>query len=202
MKGAAAALVFFLLLFSGYKIYSVYRDHKTPEPEPAPAPVLPFPRPPEPIQPEPSEPLAPAVPGDVRGKDLWLHVVKGSYRMYLYKGKEVVQTFPIAVGANGGQKERVGDSRTPTGIFTVQQIQNARSWTYDFGDGRGPTPGAYGPWFIRLKTPGWSGIGIHGTHAPGSIGTRITQGCVRMHNKDLEELKRLVYPGMKVRISE
>ncbi len=203
MKGAAAALVLFLLLFSGYKGYQMYQDRRVPVPEPVPAPQPPVPKPlPEPVPPRPSEPLPPPVPEDVRAKDLWLRVVKSSYRMYLYRGKNLEATFPVAIGLNGGQKQRVGDSRTPTGSFTVQQIQNARSWTYDFGDGKGPTPGAYGPWFIRLKTPGWSGIGIHGTHAPDSIGTMITQGCVRMHNTDLEKLKRLVYPGMKVIISE
>jgi len=106
------------------------------------------------------------------------------------------------VGANGGQKRRVGDSRTPTGRFTVQQVQNSSKWTYDFGDGRGQTPGAYGPWFIRLKTPGWSGIGIHGTHDPDSIGRMITQGCIRMKNSDLEDLKKKVFVGMKVVITE
>ena len=203
MKGAAGALVLALLLFSAYRGYRVYRDRRTPEPEPIPSPQIPAPAPrPEIVPPGPSEPLPPPLPQDIRGQKRWLQVVKSSYKMYLYRGKELERTFPVAVGSNEGQKQRVGDSRTPTGTFTVQQVQNARSWTYDFGDGRGPTQGAYRPWFIRLKTPGWTGIGIHGTHAPDSIGTMITQGCIRMHNTDLEKLKRLVYPGMKVIISE
>lgn len=203
IKGAAGTLVLVLLLFSAYRGYRVYRGGRTPVSEPVPSPQIPAPvLRPEPLLPSPFEPLPPPLPQDIPGQKQWLRVVKSSYRMYLYRGKELERTFPVAVGTNGGQKQRVGDSRTPTGTFTVQQIQNARSWTYDFGDGRGPTQGAYGPWFIRLKTPGWSGIGIHGTHAPESIGTMITQGCIRMHNSDLEELKRLVYPGMKVVISE
>ena len=48
--------------------------------------------------------------------------------------------------------------------------------------------GAYGPWFIRLKTP-WKGIGIHGTHDPDSIGKDITEGCIRLKNSDLLDLK-------------
>jgi lipoprotein-anchoring transpeptidase ErfK/SrfK len=47
---------------------------------------------------------------------------------------------------------------------------------------------AYGPWFIRLKT-GWKGIGIHGTHAPSSIGKNDTEGCIRLRNEELVELK-------------
>ena len=60
--------------------------------------------------------------------------------------------------------------------------------------------GAYGPYFIRLLTPPHRGIGIHGTHAPESIGTRATEGCIRMNNDDLRELRPYVEPGMKVEI--
>ena len=62
--------------------------------------------------------------------------------------------------------------------------------------------GAYGPWFIRLKT-GWNGIGIHGTHDPGSIGTDVTEGCIRLQNKDVEELKKqYIKVGLPVVIEE
>ena len=151
---------------------------------------------------KPGTPAAPAVPKDVKKDQLWLHVHKGAYRMDMFKGDALVKSYKIAVGANGGQKQRVGDSRTPIGTFSVQQIQNSTSWTYDFGDGNGQTRGAYGPWFIRLKTPGWTGIGIHGTHDPRSLGTMITQGCIRMNNAELGELKKQVFLGMKVVISE
>ena len=60
--------------------------------------------------------------------------------------------------------------------------------------------GAYGPYFIRLLTPPHRGIGIHGTHAPESIGTRATEGCIRMNNDDLRELRPYVEVGMKVEI--
>ena len=82
---------------------------------------------------------------------------------------------------------------------SVQQIQDASAWTHDFGDGKGEIRGAYGSHFIRLKTPGHRGIGIHGTHDPASIGTRATEGCVRLNNSDLLELvKKYVYVGMPV----
>lgn len=215
LRAKLAGLVLLVVVgfLTGYVGYTLYRDltapsHEMPaEPRPAqtPEPPLKFPGPPEAPLPVPApEPQVspPPLPGRVRSDQLWLHVIKGSYRMYLYRGRNVERIFDVAVGANGGQKQRVGDSRTPTGEFTVQQIQRSSSWTYDFGDGNGPTPGAYGPWFIRLKTPGWSGIGIHGTHDPRSIGTMITQGCIRMKNHELEELKKTVFVGMKVVISE
>ncbi|MFA7620603.1 MAG: L,D-transpeptidase [Aminobacteriaceae bacterium] len=152
---------------------------------------------------QPVPPSLPPVPQFVAGpEDAWLHVVKGRMKMYYYRGDSVEREYSIATGANGGQKQRVGDNRTPVGSFTVQQIQDSRKWTYDFGDGNGPVRGAYGPWFIRLRTPGWRGIGIHGTHDPGSIGTMATQGCVRLRNEDIEELKGMVFVGMVVIITE
>mgnify|MGYP002747020231 CR=1 FL=1 len=52
--------------------------------------------------------------------------------------------------------------------------------------------GAYGNHFIRLETPGHKGIGIHGTHDPLSIGTRATEGCIRIKNSELERLVSLI----------
>jgi lipoprotein-anchoring transpeptidase ErfK/SrfK len=46
----------------------------------------------------------------------------------------------------------------------------------------------------------WTGIGIHGTHNPASIGTLATEGCIRLKNEDLQELRRLVDVGTPVRI--
>lgn len=114
-----------------------------------------------------------------------------------YKGVTRM-TYPIACGKNYGNKEKRGDMKTPEGIFHVSDIQDASDWTHDFHDGNGEIEGAYGPYFIRLDTPGHKGIGIHGTHLPESIGTRATEGCIRLKNEDLMELKKSVYEGMSV----
>lgn len=133
--------------------------------------------------------------------EYWLHIIKSDYKLYLYKGKQIAKTYDIGVGKNQGNKERRGDNRTPTGSFSIQSIENASSWTHDFRDGNGVIKGAYGPWFIRLKT-GWQGIGIHGTHDPDSIGSMVSEGCIRMKNEELEELKKQVFKDMKVVIEE
>ena len=52
----------------------------------------------------------------------------------------------------------------------------------------GAISGAYGPYFIRLNVPGQKGIGIHGTHDNNSIGSRASEGCIRMHNDDITQL--------------
>jgi lipoprotein-anchoring transpeptidase ErfK/SrfK len=90
--------------------------------------------------------------------------------------------------------------RTPEGNFSVQQIQNASTWAHDFRDGKGSIPNAYGPFFIRLRTGPWKGIGIHGTHNPNSIGTNATEGCIRLNNSDLLEFKGMIAVGTEVTI--
>ena len=111
---------------------------------------------------------------------------------------QIEQTWRVACGVNYGNKTRKSDYRTPEGRFPINQLLNAAGLSHDFGDGKGPVANAYGPWFFRLDVPGFITIGIHGTHLPESIGTRATEGCIRMRNEDLLELKERVAVGMPV----
>lgn len=121
-------------------------------------------------------------------------------RLIDYKGNELLSA-PIATGKNPGNKHNKGDMRTPEGVFQVADIQDASGWKHDFGDGKGEIAGAYGDFFIRLAVPGHKGIGIHGTHLPESIGTRASEGCIRMENEDLKRLVALIYPPLTVIIT-
>lgn len=121
-------------------------------------------------------------------------------QMYDYKGS-LTFSVSIACGRNLGNKKEKGDMRTPEGVFHVISIEDASGWSHDFKDGNGIIDSAYGPWFIRLDTPGYNGIGIHGTHAPESLGTRATEGCIRLKNEDVIKLKEKVYIGMTVVIT-
>jgi len=114
-----------------------------------------------------------------------------------YEGNEV-RNYGICCGKNYGNKQVVGDMKTPEGIFRITDIEDASTWGHDFKDGKGRIEGAYGPWFLRLAVPGHKGIGIHGTHKPESIGTRDTEGCIRLTNEDIADLKSRVSPGMVV----
>ena len=120
-------------------------------------------------------------------------------RLIDYKGREIFK-YPIACGKRYGNKEKEGDLKTPEGLFHITEIEKADHWTHDFGDGSGEISGAYGPFFIRLEVPGHKGIGIHGTHKPKSIGTRDTDGCIRLYNQDLVELVQFCHIGMAVLI--
>lgn len=121
-------------------------------------------------------------------------------RLIDYKGNELFSA-SVATGKNAGNKQEVGDMRTPEGVFQVADIQHSSDWEHDFGDGKGKIKRAYGDHFIRLVVPGHKGIGIHGTHLPESIGTRDSEGCIRMNNEDLNKLVSLIYPPLTVVIT-
>lgn len=111
---------------------------------------------------------------------------------------DTVFSAPVACGRNLGDKQRRGDNRTPEGTFSVSQIQDSRSWLHDNRDGLGPVKGCYGPWFIRIRHPKWTSIGIHGTRFPKSIGTRASEGCIRLNNEKVVELLKYVSIGSPV----
>lgn len=137
-------------------------------------------------------------------------VVKSEFTLYLYKGNNLEKSYPVAIGRSEGDKERVGDWKTPEGDFVISEIRNSSVWAHDFKDGKGKIRGAYGPWFFRLNTEStrtlsgktWKGIAIHGTHDESSVGTRASEGCVRVRNKDLEEFRNIMYVGMQVVIKQ
>lgn len=120
-----------------------------------------------------------------------------SLKLYDYRGKKL-NSYGISCGKNMGNKQKIGDMKTPEGVFHITNIEKASDWSHDFKDGKGEIEGAYGPWFLRLETPGHKGIGIHGTHKPESIGTRDTEGCIRLKNEDIADLKSKVNVGMVV----
>ncbi len=134
-------------------------------------------------------------------------IKKSVYMLYLMDNGNIVKSYGVALGKNPGQKEKSGDMKTPTGTFRVDEIIDASAWTHDFGDGKGEIKGAYGPWFISLDTMDlskgkWDGIGIHGTHDPSSIGTRASEGCIRLLNENVEDLKKYISVGTMVTIEE
>ena len=129
----------------------------------------------------------------------WIMIDKSDFLLTTWEGDRFLSGYTIATGENPGDKERVGDRRTPEGVFSVKSIHDSRAWVHDFGDGKGPVEHAYGPWFIRLET-GWKGIGIHGTHDPSTLGKMVTEGCIRMNNEALLEIVERAVPGTVVLI--
>ncbi|MBM7649122.1 lipoprotein-anchoring transpeptidase ErfK/SrfK [Bacillus ectoiniformans] len=93
----------------------------------------------------------------------------------LYNG-QVRKVYPIAVGKMLTQ--------TPLGEYVI--INKA------------PNPG--GPFGTMWMSLSKKSYGIHGTDNPSSIGQSVSKGCVRMFNKDVEELARTIPIGTPVSI--
>jgi len=101
---------------------------------------------------------------------------------------------------------RVGlgkEKRTPAGTFTILVKQERPAWFFDgrtipYGD---PENVLGTRWMGFDDQPGATGLGIHGTAAPESIGRDESMGCVRMRNEEVEELFDLLPRGTQVTIS-
>ena len=143
----------------------------------------------------------------VNPKNCFIVISKPEYRLYVCEvvdGDTVKRAhFPVCVGKAKGQKQKKGDMKTPEctveNPFTITEIVDASNWHHDFGDGRGSIL-SYGHWFMRLKTPGHSGIGIHGsTNNESSVPGRGSEGCIRLRDNDLIQLKeKYAFVGMRV----
>lgn len=104
-------------------------------------------------------------------------------RLSLYDRGRLVKSYPVGVG-------RVA-TQTPRGDFTIiNKVPYPNSYP-------GGPLSVFGTVWMGLSRPHY---GIHGTNNPASIGRYVSRGCIRMHNRDVEELARIVPIGTPVRI--
>lgn len=89
---------------------------------------------------------------------------------------EVIKSYPIA----GGKPS------TPSPIGTWTIIGKEADWGKGFGSR-----------WMALNVP-WGKYGIHGTNKPLTIGGAESLGCIRMFNKDVEDLYNRVRVGTTV----
>ncbi len=101
----------------------------------------------------------------------------------------VVKTWRTAVGTES--------TPTPGGTYTI--VNRVANPTY-YLPGKVITPGPSNPVGTRWMGLSLKGFGIHGTNNPGSIGRKASHGCVRMKNRDIEELFDLVRVGDTVEL--
>jgi L,D-transpeptidase ErfK/SrfK len=125
-------------------------------------------------------------------------------RLFYYQpdGNTVI-TYPIGIGREGWQ--------TPLVTTKVTKIVPNPTWTPPasiraehaaMGD---PLPSVVPPgpdnplgkWAVRLATPGYL---IHGSNKELGVGMRVSHGCMRLYNGDIEAFAKRVTPGTQVRI--
>lgn len=133
--------------------------------------------------------------------EYWVGINKEQLRLTLYKGTDPYKTWQISIGKGKGTvKKSRFDLITPTGTFTIYRIvDDATKLIYDpawFGEEGEPQEGVYGSKLISFYNK-WQ-IAIHGTNNPGSIGKWATHGCIRLRNRDIEDVVKYVTPRMKL----
>jgi L,D-transpeptidase ErfK/SrfK len=111
-------------------------------------------------------------------------------KLALVEDDRVIRVYPIAVGAPS--------SPSPTGAYTIAQRVTLPTWYGPHHTVIGP--GKANPVGTRWLGLSLKGYGIHGTNSPASIGHNASHGCIRMRNRDVEELFDLVSIGAVVEL--
>lgn len=139
---------------------------------------------------------------DYRFTDTYIYISKPRMRLYvLTPDDSVLFSCGIACGIRRGDKQEEGDYRTPEGRFRISGMFESTDWIHRTRDGR-EVKGCYGPYFLRIATGRFAGIGIHGTNAPRSIGRRASEGCIRVNSDNIILLReQYAYNGMPVIVS-
>jgi lipoprotein-anchoring transpeptidase ErfK/SrfK len=123
---------------------------------------------------------------------------RGNFKLRLFKNLKLSKSYGVAVGMPAYP--------TPTGRFSIANKAVNPAWTAP----NSPWAGAYANETVAggsaenpLKAR-WmgiaNGVGIHGTGAPGSIGSRASHGCIRMTVPDVVDLYPRVPVGTPVLI--
>ena len=105
-------------------------------------------------------------------------------KLAVLEDDRVLKVYPTAVGAPV--------SPSPEGDFTIINHIVNPTW---YHAGRVVPPGKSNPLGRRWLGLSRKGYGIHGTNAPSSIGRNASHGCIRMRNRDVEELFEMVAVG-------
>lgn len=163
----------------------------------------------------------------LQGRNVIL-VSKQEHLLFLMDSEgHAIGPFSIAIGKNPDRqpKQKEGDKRTPEGEYFISLVMdenhptlqrwNSTPLRAQDGHHKYGKPSedlgtqSYGPYFLMLNYPNsqdrklgrtGSGIGIHGTNDPDSLGYDATSGCIRMKNEDLVWLAQWIKPGTSVKI--
>jgi lipoprotein-anchoring transpeptidase ErfK/SrfK len=102
------------------------------------------------------------------GMAMKIDISLNNYTLKLKQNGRIIRTYPVAIGKMA--------TRTPGGSYRIIN--------------KVPNPGGpFGAFWMGLSRKHY---GIHGTNAPSSIGKSVSHGCIRMNNRDVLELAKLV----------
>jgi L,D-transpeptidase catalytic domain len=146
-----------------------------------------------------------ALPTRPNGSTAWIDALQVRVSLVNVRVKVDLTRRRLAVlrGSKRLLRARIGVGRsltpTPAGTYYVIALLEPR----DPG-------GVYGPFALALSghstvldefAGGDGRIGIHGTNQPSAIGRRVSHGCIRVRNRVVRRLARLIPLGTPVEIS-
>jgi lipoprotein-anchoring transpeptidase ErfK/SrfK len=142
-----------------------------------------------PVRPNGTTGFVPASALSVSFTTYRLEVDRHAFRLTLLDGCRTLATFPVGIGT--------GDTPTPNGRFYLASLMQP------------PTPDSvYGAYAYGLSAFSnvlldWEAggiIGLHGTNDPASIGHQASHGCIRMRNRDITRLVKILPLGTPIAI--
>jgi LysM repeat protein len=130
-----------------------------------------------------------------------LQILTGTFRCVVHKTRNEME---VTLNHRFFKRYLVGtgtDSSTPEGEYLITLRLRNPIWyrpdgaTIPYGD----PENLLGTHYLKLNV---SGIGLHGTWEPESVGSQSSAGCVRLVNQDIEELYHLLPEGTVVIITD
>ena len=130
-----------------------------------------------------------AVTGDIADRKIIINLAARS--LALYQGNERVRLYPIGPGK--------ASTPTPVGYYKIITKDLNPTWTDPEDSANSIPSGPSNP--LGYRWMGFTGnYGIHGTNHPESIGHYVSNGCVRMNEKNAEDLYDLIQVGTPLEI--
>lgn len=114
----------------------------------------------------------------------------GNFQVTVYQDGNILKEIPIAVAAD--------NTPTPGGLYYITELIKTTD-----------PKGAYGPYAYGLSgfsdvhqtfNGGPGQLGIHGTNHPELIGSKVSNGCIRMRNEDITALAQILPLGVPVEV--
>jgi L,D-transpeptidase-like protein/LysM domain-containing protein len=133
----------------------------------------------------------------------WSVVVdKSLFKLWICYEGAPFKAYTITTGAVGKEtpavKFAVGGKNPKPAWWPPADVKVSGKVPVPYGDPQNPL----GDWWIALDHDLYHGIGIHGTNDPGSIGSKASNGCVRMLNQEVGDVAAIAFKGMAVTVVE
>jgi len=146
-------------------------------------------------------------PDTINPDSVSIKVFKSKYRLQVYHKGKLLTAYKCVFGPNCTmQKMQEGDRRTPEGTFTILDVKGHDKWEkfmlldYPNEESRRIFEQAKANGLIPANARIGGSVGIHGIWSNGDnvidLKHNWTDGCVSIKNRDVQELAKIVRPGV------